>query len=293
MLLSELDLGNWLTFQHVFFCLVFVRNYEDSDSLFPVALKDCDACLWDAEVDFWKRREYRAARYDVVFDTMEAAKAVEWAGDRVKDYSLPIAVGSPFVRGDYLKKKTLKVVDLVESGGGEVHKCRYGRMPKTAEIGAFMVRGAERIPTELNGFIWVRLKITMVGSVNQRPGGRWEWVGRKKFRLDLPPPMAGILGPFLDFDGFFRIYGEAASRGKWNKTQFIEADPGLLMSKLPRGTTVKFEWGDCLFPTPCYGVMIWGVYAELLEWRVLKDQPLPEFLPNVNQLHQPPGYKRH
>ena len=106
-------------------------------------------------------------------------------------------------------------------------------------------------------------------------------------------PMVEILGPYFEFDGYFRTFGEQASRGKYNKTQFIEADPGLLLSKVPRQTTIHFVWGDCLYPTPTYGTMIWGVYAELLKWKVLKEQPLPEFVPNIHQIHQPPGYKQH
>ena len=167
----------------------------------PKVHKECKACLNDADVEFWDRREHRGERYDVVWDNFERS-GVEWRGDRGAEYTVPIVEGSPFVRGDHLEKATMQLMDLVESGGGRAHECRFGRMPKTAEIGAFMIKGAERIPREIRGYLWINIRFTFMGSVDQRPGSRWEWVGKKQFKVDVPGPMVDILGPSFELDGY-------------------------------------------------------------------------------------------
>ena len=84
------------------------------------------------------------------------------------------------------------------------------------------------------------------------------------------------------------MHGEQASRLKSVTTEFAEVKPGLLKSKVPKGVTVKFEFGDCLFPSPCYGVMLWGVYVECLQWKIVEEQPEEEFVANIHQVHKPP-----
>ena len=130
----------------------------------------------------------------------------------------------------------------------------------------FLPRGREREKSGAGGYE-ATIRFNIGGMVDQCPGGRWEWVGRKTATLDVPEGLRKIFGRCFCIDGWFRIMGEAASRRKKRTVEFQEHTKGVLLENVPATTKIKVEWEDWLVPAPCFGITIWVICAEVVEWK--------------------------
>ena len=226
---------------------------------------NCEACCSDVRLAFWDRRRHDNHRLAIFFDRMDKAGRGVWCGDRESgDYHYPGCLTSPFPREEIVKGYRGRI-EMMESGGGLEHNCAARRVPRDLPIRPFLGRGKEK-PKPGNEGYEVTIRFHVGGMVDQCPGGRWEWVGRKTVELMVPVGLRDIFGPSFYIDGWIRIMGEAASRRKRRTVEFVEFRKGALLENVPASTKVKVEWEDWLIPAPCFGMTIWVICAEVVKW---------------------------
>ena len=182
------------------------------------------ACQWDVDHLTWRRLEYDGELWEEDCDNTER-EGVTWTGDGLPDFE-PVEEGAaPFKYGDYIKA-TWRLKRMIESGAGRMHECVMCRMPATVEMGSFLATGASEIPAE-RGKLFAKVRFTLMGAVEQKPGSRWEWHGAKATTLKVPRALWGIFGTEFRVDGWFKVWGEQASRKKGGKIRFKEREAGL------------------------------------------------------------------
>ena len=235
--------------------------------------KECLGCAGDDRVEFWDKRRSDQRRLDELWDEVEKHGLGEMLGDRKDDYRIP----NPcvlFERGEHLQGKE-RQVDFSESGAGKAHTCLEGRIPETIEIKAFMPVGTQE-PEWDSKLKTLVVDLTVIGMVNQSPGGRWELRWPVNFRLALPKAVRKIFGNAINIEGELKFWGQQALRRKERFIAFRETVRGRMEDELVEDIILKLEWHECLLPAPCYGLTAWMVYAEFREWREPEDEEKKE-----------------
>ena len=226
---------------------------------------NCEGCRVDLRLDFMDRRRHDNHRLAMFFDKIDKNGRAQWGGDRDSDeYHYPSYLSSPFSKEDPSRGRGR--VDILETGSGIEHTCPLIRVPRAMAIWPFLPRGRKKEEAGAGGYE-VTLRFHLGGMVDQSPGGRWEWTGQKTAELKVPDGLQRIFGRCFNIDGWFRVVGEAASRRKKRTVEFRERQKGSLLENVPSSTHVTVEWEDWLVPAPCFGITLWLICAEVIEWR--------------------------
>ena len=220
----------------------------------------CAACHVDAQLSFWDRRVYLNHRLDIFWDRVENSFLSMWQGDKNEDFR-PRIPNSPFIR----ENEKERIIDLMESGQGKLHTCVQSRIPNNLEMQPFLPPGSIWKSKGKSGYT-AKIRISVLGMVEQNPEGRWQWVSIEKLRLAIPGPMISVLGEWIEIDGWIRLSGERLTRKKRRFLEFKERESGKILEGVPVGTKLVIEWEERFMPTTCHGVHVWGVYASLVEW---------------------------
>ena len=234
----------------------------------------CPGCVIDMKNIFIEGRRHDNQRVDVFWDLTERT-SVTLGGDRKLDFQITHPVDSPFVRGDYSESDE-RIMNIFETGFGKRHICELARIPGNVGIKPMLEKGKQWVKAGSCGHHCV-LRITLMGTVPQGVEGRWEWVGRKRFEMPIPSGLESLLGSKLEVDGWFRANGLRASRRRKPCLEFIEKSKGAWEKHLPNKTSVNLWFDEFLIPSPCPGIILWGAYMEMLEWKG-KNVAMPNVL---------------
>ena len=227
---------------------------------------NCEGCRADMRLAFMDRRRHDNHRLAIFFDRMDDTGRLVWCGDRdSEEYHYPGCLTSPFAKDEAVRGGRGRL-EMMESGGGLEHSCLAIRIPREMPMRPFLPRG-RTWESPGTGGLEVTIRFYIGGMVDQCPGGRWEWVGRKTAELMVPDALHFVFGRCFKIDGWFRIMGEAASRRKRRVVEFRERQKGTLLENVPASTRMKVEWEDWLVPAPCFGITIWVICAEVVDWR--------------------------
>ena len=244
---------------------IFFRKYRgtDEDEEVPIEYDDptnCKACQYNARLLFWEKERHDNHRLGVFWDEVEKDNKLRWVGDRRPEHTVQVP-DSPFLRGKSLSSNE-KLFDLIESGGRKEHTCIQSRMPCNLQFLPFFDAG-QRWPSGGSGGFFAKIEVTIVGTVEQNPLGRWQWVIDECIKLPFPPCFHSILGKGLTIDGWFKFEGEKALRKKPVLVEFSPRSKGNLEKCSVKGTTLGVKFRSMMIPVPCTGATIWAVYARL------------------------------
>ena len=224
---------------------------------------DCDACHEDVEKAVWEKKRYDNRRVEI-FQRRMIKEGLIKGGDKSDEYPWP-EVETPFDRDEVASGKE-KLYPILSSGMGEkLHSCVLGRMASTLEIKPFLPIGSEKVRAGIHGLAGT-IRLTLVGRINQSPGGRWQWLTAPCYELVIPPCLHHLLGDRIVVDGYMRAFGEQVSRRKSRFFSFIEREPGTLWKNIPEDSDIGFLFEEVLIPMSCCGTTEWVIYAELVNW---------------------------
>ena len=147
-------------------------------------------------------------RLDIFWDRVENSFLSMWQGDKNEDFR-PRIPNSPFIR----ENEKERIIDLMESGQGKLHTCVQSRIPNNLEMQPFLPPGSIWKSKGKSGYT-AKIRISVLGMVEQNPEGRWQWVSVEKLRLAIPGPMISVLGEWIEIDGWIRLSGERLTRKK-------------------------------------------------------------------------------
>ena len=188
---------------------------------------------------------------------------MKWLGDGRPEYVVQ-APDSPFLRGKGLTTNE-KLFDLIESGGRMEHTCVQSRMPYNIQFRPF-IDAWQPWPNGGSGGYFAKIVVTVVGTVEQNPAGRWQWVVDECFKMNFPPCLHAILGKGLILNGWFKFEGEKAPRKKPVSVTFVSKNKGSLKQNQVDGTVIGVKFKAMMIPVPCTGATIWGAYARLVRF---------------------------
>ena len=193
-------------------------------------------------------------------------RIIRWNGKEIgrPPYN-PGYVMSPFPLLEEDQNEKIKIYDMWESGSGFTHTCKYGRIPHNVAFQPFLPAGRKWPRGGEEGYE-ATIRITLVGCVDQdTTPGRWKWVSRQKYDFELPWSLRKILGKVLKVDTWLEIRGEKAVRDKKKDMRWMETEDGRMQRAMPKGTKLEVEWDELIFPSPGRGIIIWGVFAQLIK----------------------------
>ena len=238
--------------------LAIFSDFGDGDTVYDDPV-NCRGCMADFRRLFLGERRHNNLRYDMFFEEMER-DVVTMEGDKKEKFRIAPAVNCPFKRGDYLPRGKAETTDAIITGFGKHHTCELNRIPGNVEVKPLLPAGSRWKGDKVNE---IKMRVTVMGAVNQDAPGRWEWSGVLGFELEFPEALHPILGSTFVVDNWFRFYGEKASRKKKKEVDF----DGDVTTDCPDTTKLDVEFEVFFVPAPCPGLILWGAYAEILEWK--------------------------